>query len=124
MHNVGTTYVGPMCTIVGTMWVHTCRPYVHNVGTTYVGPMCTMWVQQCRVHNVGTTYVGPMCTMWVQPRPYVGGYLCRPCAQCGYNLCRPYVHNVGTRPYVGPMCAQCGYNICRPYVHNVGTTYM
>ena len=38
-----------------------CRPYVHNVGETYVGPMCTMWVPTncpcnlCRpyVHNVG-----------------------------------------------------------------------
>ena len=46
-----------------------------------------MWAL-CRpyVHNVGTTYVHNVGTT------YVG-------AQCGYNLCRPYV---GT--YVGPMC--------------------
>ena len=188
---VHATYVGPMC----TMWVPTncpcnlCRPYVHNVGTdkvpmqtmqalcaqcgyrqsshaTYACPMCTMWVPTkfpcnlCRpyVHNVGTdkvpmqpmqalcaqcwyrqivhaTYVGPMCTMLVP-------------TNCPCNLCRPYVHNVGTdklsmqpmqalcaqcgyrqivhATYVGPMCTMlvptnCPCNLCRPYVHNVGT---
>ena len=185
------TYVGPMFTmcVPTNCPCNLCRPYVHNVGTnklskqpmqalcaqcgyqqiaqaTYVGSMCIMWVPTncpsnlCRpyVHNVGTnklpkqpmqalcsqcdyqqiahaTYVGPMCTMWVP-------------TNCPSNLCRPYVHNVGTNKlpmqpmqalcaqcgyqqiihatYVGPMCtmgvpSNCPSNLCRPYVHNVGT---
>ena len=38
-----------------------------------------MWVPT----NCHRTYVGPMCTMWVP-------------TNCPCNLCRPYVHNVGT----------------------------
>ena len=80
VHNVGTN---KLCNL--------CRPYVHNVyqqiahatyvwvaQTTYVGPT------QCGYQQIAhATYVGPMCTMWVP-------------TNCPCNLCRPYVHNVGT----------------------------
>ena len=133
------TYVGPMC----TMWVPTnCpsnlrRPYVHNAGTNELA-MQPMWplCSQCVYQQIGhATYVVPMFTMWVP-------------TNCPSNLCRPYVHNVGTNKlpmqpmqalcaqceyqqivhaaYVGPMCTMwvptnCPCKLCRFYVHNVGT---
>ena len=153
VHNVQTMY--PMCTMwvqiahatyvapMFTMWVPTncpcnlCSPYVHNVGTnklpmqpmqalcaqceyqqiahaTYVGPYVhvgTMWVHNQIAH---ATYVGAMCTMWVP-------------TNCPCNLCRPYVHNVGTNKLpMQPMQALCAceyQQIVQPmqYVHNVGT---
>ena len=91
---------------------------------------------QCGYQQIAqATYVGPMCTMWVP-------------TNCPNNLCRPYVHNVGTNKlpmqpmqalcaqceyqqiahatYVGPMCTMCvptncPSNLCRLYVHNVST---
>ena len=130
------TYVGPMC----TMWVPTncpcniCRPYVHNVGTNKLPMQHKALCAQCGYQQIShATYVGPMCTMWVP-------------TNCPCNICRPYLHNVGTNKlpmqhkalcaqcgyqqivhatYVGPMCTMwvptnCPCNI-RPYVHNVGT---
>ena len=54
-----------------------------------------MWYQQI----AHATYVGPMCTMWVP-------------TNCPCNLCRPYVHNVGTNKLP---------NLCSPNLHNVST---
>ena len=97
-------YVGSMF----TMWVptncpcHLCSPYVHNVGTNKL-PMQPMQAlcAQCEYQQiVYANYVGPMCTMWVP-------------TNCPCNLCRFYVHNVGTNKLpMQPMqalCAQCGY---------------
>ena len=133
------TYVAPMF----TMWVPTncpcnlCRPYVHNVSTNKL-PMQPMQAlcAQCEYQQIAhATYVGPMCTMWVT-------------TNCPSNLCRLYVHNVGTNKlpmqamqvlcaqceyqqivhatYLGSMCTMwiptnCPSNLCSPYVHNVGT---
>ena len=133
------TYVAPMC----TMWVPTncpnnlCRPYVHNMGTNKL-PMQPMQAlcAQCEYQQMAqATYVCPMCTMWVP-------------TNCPNNLCRPYVHNVGTNELamqpMWPLCSQCGYQqiahatyvgpmftmwvptncpckLCGPYVLNVST---
>ena len=89
-----------------TMWVPTncpcniCRSYVHNVGTNKLPMQHKALCAQCGYQQIAhATYVGPMCTMWVP-------------TNCPCNICRPYVHNVGTNKL--PMqhkalCAQCGY---------------
>ena len=133
------TYEAPMFTmqVPTNCPCNLCRLYVHNVSINklLMQPMQPL-SSQCGYQPIAhATYVGPMFTMWAP-------------TNCPCNLCRFYVHNVGTNElpmqtmqalcaqcgyqqiahatYVGPMCTMwvptnCPCNLCSPYVHNVGT---